>query len=187
MFAGLTFAVASLDQLSKYWAVGALTRTFDGAAGWERLSRFLFFRHPASAEVVVVHPDFWHFRYVENPGAVWGFLSWAPAWFRVPFFLLLALVAMVFLVSYFRKTTPEQSLVRVGLGLVLGGAVGNFLDRVRLGYVIDFISWHYHHHFTWPTFNIADVGISVGVGLLLLDMVLHRAPADAPADTPAPS
>ena len=58
--------------------------------------------------------------------------------------------------------------------MVFGGAIGNFLDRVRLGYVIDFIDWHWYDKATWPTFNVADAGISIGVGLLLLELVISR-------------
>jgi signal peptidase II len=67
----------------------------------------------------------------------------------------------------------------VGLGLILGGAIGNLIDRARLGYVVDFLDlyWRGHH---WPTFNVADVGISVGVVLLVIDMAFSpKEPADA--------
>ncbi len=137
--------------------------------------------------VVEVVESFWHFRYVENPGAAWGFLSGSAAWFRTPFFLVMSTLAMGFMVYYFRQTRPGQWLVRLALALVFGGAVGNFLDRVRLGYVIDFIDWHWYDAH-WPTFNIADACISVGVCLMVIDMLGGESallPVDADSQTSA--
>lgn len=187
LFVWIVGAELVFDQITKYWAVARLTRAFEpvggpAVEGLSRLGVFLFHRHPPRGDVVAVIDSFWHFRYVENPGAAWGFLSGSASWFRVPFFLLVAVLAMGFMISYFRKSLPEQGLLRVALALVFGGALGNFFDRVRLGYVIDFIDWHYYDQFTWPTFNIADVGISIGVGMLVLDMFLYKnAPAQGPA------
>ena len=176
------------DQLSKWWAVQRLTSAFgDTTAFGERLSTFLWHRHPRPVAVVEVVESFWHFRYVENPGAAWGFLSGSAAWFRTPFFLVMSTLAMGFMVYYFRQTRPGQWLVRLALALVFGGAVGNFLDRVRLGYVIDFIDWHWYDAH-WPTFNIADACISVGVCLMVIDMLGGESallPVDADSQTSA--
>ncbi len=180
LFAAVVVVVVTLDQLTKWQAVAHLTRAFESPvvgeelAFSERLSIFLWDKHPVRREAVAVIDDFWHFRYVENPGAAWGFLSGAQSWFRTPFFLLISLAAMVFIIVYFRRTTPEQRLLRLALALVFGGAIGNFLDRVRLGYVIDFIDWHWYDKATWPTFNVADSAITVGVAMMILDMLLHR-------------
>lgn len=125
-------------------------------------------------------PGFWNWRYVENPGAAWGLLADAPASIRLPFFYGISLAAIVFILVYFRRLAPDQRLLGVALSLVLGGAIGNFIDRLHLTYVIDFIDW-YIGQSHWPTFNIADAGISVGVALLILDMVLHRETASAPS------
>lgn len=125
-------------------------------------------------------PGFWNWRYVENPGAAWGLLADAPASIRLPFFYGISLAAIAFILVYFRRLAPDQRLLGVALSLVLGGAIGNFIDRLHLTYVIDFIDW-YVGQAHWPTFNVADAGISVGVALLILDMVLHREPASAPS------
>src|SRR5688572_3349147 len=106
-FVIIAAVVALADQLTKLWALSRLTRTFEPVGGlpvstWEAWSRFMLYRHPPAGDVVAVIPDLWHFRYVENPGAVWGFLAGAPQWLRVPVLLVLALAAMVFIVSYFR-------------------------------------------------------------------------------------
>jgi signal peptidase II len=181
VFLFIVATVVVADQITKWQAIAHLTRSFDvlpGDAGplgfGEKLSLFLWQKHPVRSEPIAVIDDFWHFRYVENPGAAWGFLSRAPAWFRTPFFLFVSVVAMVFIVFYFRRTTPDQRLLRLALSLVFGGAIGNFLDRVRLGYVIDFIDWHWYDKASWPTFNIADAAITVGVSMMVLEMLLAQ-------------
>jgi signal peptidase II len=180
--------VIVLDQITKYWAVGALSTAFRPIDGselgfFDKLDRFLWLKRPARLpEGVTVIQDFWDFKYVENNGAAWGLLANAPSWFRAPFFSIVSIAAMAFIIVYFRRTLPEQKLLRFSLALVFGGAVGNFLDRVRLGYVIDFIDWHYYAT-SWPTFNVADAAISVGVVLMLLDIQLakRREKAGTPA------
>lgn len=176
VFALLASVVLVADQLSKWWAVAHLTHAFAAPTelGFaDKLQRFLWTEHPARAEVVAVVDNFWHFRYVENPGAAWGFLAGANSALRTPFFICVSLLAMSFIWLWFKRSTPEQRLLRVTLGLVFGGAIGNFVDRIRLGYVIDFIDWHYYEH-AWPTFNVADSAITVGVVMLLLDMLLQK-------------
>ncbi|OGQ80092.1 MAG: signal peptidase II [Deltaproteobacteria bacterium RIFOXYA12_FULL_58_15] len=174
----IAVSVIFFDQVSKYQAVAHLTRAFEIPTGTaelgfvEKVDIFLTLRHPVRAEAVSVVDNFWHFRYVENPGAAWGFLSGAASWFRTPFFLIVSLAAMAFIIVYYRRTTPEQRYLRLALALVLGGAIGNFLDRVRLSYVIDFIDWHWYDKATWPTFNVADSAITVGVTIMVLDMLL---------------
>ncbi len=119
---------------------------------------------------VRVIDGFWNWRYVENPGAAWGILANTSERIRVPFFHLVSLLALVFIISYFRKLEDHQGLLIVSLSLISGGAVGNELDRIHLNYVIDFIDW-YVGNSHWPTFNVADAAISTGVGLIALEWV----------------
>ena len=174
----LSLAALVGDQVSKVWAVGRLTGVAEdgmprlGVAA--QLQRFWQVKHPSGRFTIAVVDDFWHFRYLENPGAAWGFLSTAPAWFRGPFFVSVSLLAMLLIVLYYRSLRSEQILLRSALALVFGGAVGNFIDRIRLGYVVDFIDWHWYSGPHWPTFNIADSCICVGVMLMVLDMVVNK-------------
>jgi signal peptidase II len=106
-------------------------------------------------------------RLAYNSGAAFSFLSEASGWQRW-FFVVLSLVVIGILIVWIRRLPSEQAMMALALALILGGAVGNLVDRVLYGYVIDFIdvyygSWH------WPTFNIADSAISAGAFLLLLD------------------
>lgn len=109
--------------------------------------------------------------YLRNKGAAFSFLSDA-SW-RLPFFMLISIIAVVAIMVAFSKLRQDQRFAAVSLTLILSGAVGNLIDRVRLGEVIDFLDvyWRSHH---WPAFNVADSAICVGVALLALDMFLEE-------------
>ncbi len=101
-----------------------------------------------------------------NEGAAFSFLAGAGGWQRI-FFSAVALVASAVIVYLLRKN-PRQAIFCLGLSLILGGALGNLYDRLTLGYVVDFLYFHYQQHY-WPAFNVADSAITGGVMLLLLD------------------
>ena len=109
-----------------------------------------------------------------NPGAAFSILGDAGGWQRW-FLSGLAVAVSGYLVYWLRQIGGSAPLLSLGISLVLGGAVGNLIDRVRLGYVVDFIHLHYGG-FHWPVFNVADMAITVGVGLVLLAM--FRAPPE---------
>ena len=121
---------------------------------------------------VTVVDNFFHFRYTRNPGAAFGFLAKFDESFRRPFFIIVSILAIGIILWLFRKVEDDQHLLLWSLSLIVGGALGNFIDRIAYGWVIDFIDWHYYREFTWPTFNIADTAISIGVGLMALELVL---------------
>ena len=113
------------------------------------------------------------FQLARNKGGAWGLLQTASENLRRPFFLLVSALAIGFIVYLFSRLQPRQRALRWGLPLVLGGALGNVFDRIRYGFVIDFIDVHIlrdgkEHH--WPTFNVADIAICVGVALMAIDM-----------------
>ncbi len=177
-FTIIAFVVFVLDQWSKFWAIGNLTKAFQGTNGQlldfgAQLDKFLWYKHPPRSAAIEVLENFWSMRYVENPGAAWGFLASSDAAWRTPFFLGVALIAMVFIIYLYKTAEADQLFYRIALALVFGGAWGNFIDRVRLGYVIDFIDWHYYEH-RWPTFNIADAAITIGAVLMIADIFLYK-------------
>lgn len=114
-----------------------------------------------------VVPGLLDLHYIRNTGAAFGFLSGSHAGFRIPFFLLVSTVAIGIILFLFSKLEESEVIMPLALSLVLGGAVGNLVDRIRLGEVIDFISIHYKG-FNWPAFNVADSAITIGVSLLVL-------------------
>jgi signal peptidase II len=113
-----------------------------------------------------------NFTYVKNPGAAFGFLAGAPPFFRSVFFIGVTVAAIMLILYYIRKTKTEEPLLTASFSLIMGGAVGNLIDRVRFGEVIDFLDLYIGPHH-WPAFNIADSAISVGAILLVYDMI-HR-------------
>lgn len=144
----LSLAVVILDQATKYMALA-----------------YLQFGHP-----VAVIP-FLNFRLAFNPGAAFSFLSDAGGWQRW-FFVVLTLGVTVFLLTWLLRLRPPARLLGLALSLIIGGAVGNLVDRLRFGYVVDFIDF-YVDNWHWPTFNVADSAITVGVAFMLLDSVLE--------------
>jgi signal peptidase II len=109
--------------------------------------------------------------YIRNKGAAFSFL--ANATWRLPFFVAVSTVASLVILVAFAKLRDDQKLAQLSLAMIFSGAVGNLIDRLRLGEVIDFLDvyWKSHH---WPAFNVADSLICVGVALLALDMLAEE-------------
>lgn len=117
-------------------------------------------------ESIAIFPHF-NLTYVRNTGAAFSFLSDAGGWQRW-FFSVMALAISIVLVIYLWRLKKQETLLAVALALVLGGAIGNLVDRLLYGYVIDFLDLYYQT-WHWPAFNIADTAISLGIFLMLLE------------------
>jgi signal peptidase II len=184
LFFSVTMVVVGLDQWSKYWVLSDLTTAFGGAT--ELGARMKIF----ASDAPVMEFDGYHYRptagktlwegvlnlkYAENPGAAFGLFRSLPAPLRVPFFHLISIGAVFLIAHYFRKLkgAPQERWALWGLPLVLGGAIGNYLDRLARGFVVDFIDAHWQHYH-WPSFNIADSAICIGVGLLVIDSYVRK-------------
>ena len=128
-------------------------------------------------------PGFLRFSYWENSGVAFGlFNAVASAW--KPYILAaMAVAAVAIIIVYSMHMPPERKLLQISLAVVVGGILGNFVDRIVRGYVIDFIDFHIHDTFYWPTFNIADSAITIGIALLLIDTVKNPAVKDGAAQT----
>jgi signal peptidase II len=141
----LTFAVIGVDQLVKAWIV----------------HHFALFERVHVAPVLDIILTY-------NTGAAFSFLAEASGWQRW-LFVLLALAVSAVLLGWLRRLQAHtQGLLACGLSLIAGGALGNMLDRLLHGRVVDFIHVHWQHHY-FPAFNVADSAITVGAALLLLD------------------
>jgi signal peptidase II len=117
--------------------------------------------------------------HVRNRGAAFGILSDWDLPYQTVLLSALSLGALLAIAAYFVRLPANARLPRAALALVLGGAVGNLVDRVRLGYVVDFVHV-YWRRYQWPDFNVADSAITVGVTLLVFDIL--RSPGPSPAD-----
>jgi signal peptidase II len=180
VFFGIVAAVSLIiDVTTKAWAE-------------IELSKRLF-----SPSIVLIKEHL-SFTLAYNRGGAWGLLQNASETVRKPFFLLVSALAIAFIVSLYSRLAPGQRALKWGLPLVLGGALGNLSDRITRSQVIDFIdyradwilamnrgiaklvpSWGVTDH--WPTFNVADIAICIGVGLMAVDMITARRSADPPA------
>jgi signal peptidase II len=175
LLAALFAALVVADQATKFLAVDRLTRVFDrsrSAALAERVRGFYSYQHlePLATEPYYVWRPVWRMNYVENPGAAWGLFRGFSEGFREAFFKIISLCAVGFILYYYRKLRDDQRFLQLALAFVLAGAVGNFIDRIARGYVVDFVEWYWWNRpdLRWPTFNVADSLIVVGVAMLVL-------------------
>jgi len=160
--------LSAADQWTKGWAVkrlGPLKHDWTG-----RL------RPPPDKPPVDVIDDALRFSITGNKGAIWGLGSTLSNRFKRPFFITMSLLAVAFIILLIRASTREQRLRRLGLAAVLSGAAGNLIDRFGQDYVVDFIDWYYGYN--WPTFNVADVAITLGVVMVIIDLYRHPDPVD---------
>lgn len=178
--------------------LGVVLAILDQAAKW---SVVWFFENIEGSRKVMVKGTF-DLILTRNPGAAWSMLGdLKPDWLRVSLFIVLSLLAIAFIFYYASKAKPEQRLFLWGLGFVLGGAVGNLIDRIMAGAVVDYLEFYSRAPWMvdllgcskgwgcrFPAFNVADIAINVGVGLLILDAIVttfRKEPAVV-ADEPLP-
>ena len=139
----------------------------------DQATKLIVRQHLRPGQNIPIIPDLFDLTYVLNPGAAFGILAGSSPSYRNPFFIAVSLLAILLIVYYHHRHGEERTFPIFGLGLILGGASGNLLDRLRFGMVVDFLDLHigrYH----WPAFNVADAAITIGVGLMLLDMLKER-------------
>jgi signal peptidase II len=144
----LSLAVLAFDQLTK-----AIVRAL----------------LPVHASTTVV-PGFLDFTHVQNTGAAFGFLNAAEFPFKAALLALVATLALVGIAIYAARLSTHQKVARFGLSLILGGAAGNLIDRLMVGYVVDFVDVYWRGYHFWA-FNVADSAITIGVGMMLIDML----------------
>ncbi|QDK46820.1 MULTISPECIES: signal peptidase II [unclassified Bdellovibrio] len=140
----------------------------------DQVTKLYIHTHFHLGESVVVIPNFFNFTYVRNFGAAFGFLAESHPSFRELFFLSMPPIALIIIMGILRGVKNEDTKQIVALSSIFGGAIGNYIDRIRFRYVIDFLDFHIYGKWSWPAFNIADMAIVGGVGLLLLLMFLEN-------------
>jgi len=151
LFLAIAVAVVLLDQATKAWIVSEL-----------RLH-----------ETFAVIAGLFNITHIRNPGAAFGFLATAPPLFRHTFFIVVTVAAILLILHYIRIGRVESLSMASALGLILAGAVGNLIDRVRFGEVVDFLDVHIAGHH-WPAFNVADSAITVGAAILIVVLLRKR-------------
>lgn len=170
-------AVVFLDLWTKSMAVDDLCRPVEEYHGMASCMR--------PANVVHVVDGFFALRYVENKGAAWGIGRGLSSGVRSFIFVGISALAILFLLYFMHRTPRKQRMLLFALAGVLGGAIGNLVDRIRYGYVVDFIEWYigdFHGKWHWPTFNIADAAIVIGIALLGIEMLFGGRAENADAE-----
>lgn len=168
IFAFILLVAVLADQGTKAWALGLPVRPAD--CGLEQLAQ-----HRCSGVPQTVIAGYWDWQLAMNDGAAFSNFRGQQLVLSIAAFgALLLIFAMA------AKATPEQHLKRAALAIIAAGALGNLIDRVRFGAVVDFVRWHIHER-DWPIFNVADVLLAVGVVLLIFEEITTRRSTPSPA------
>lgn len=157
----VSLLVVALDQITKNYILHA-------------------YQYGESSDVIT---NFFNITYVRNYGAAFGMLSKVDASIRDTFFLLMPPFAMAVILIMLKMAPSKETIRKISLCAVFAGALGNYIDRVRFGYVVDFLDFHYYEAYAWPAFNVADMSIVCGVSSLIILELLT--PADRPKATGA--
>jgi signal peptidase II len=161
----VAFAITlPLDQITKQWVIATIHY----------------------GDVIEVIPGLFDLTHVRNPGGAFSFFADGPLEQRMLFFVGTTVLAIVLLLVFFRRLEPEERLASLALGTIMGGAMGNLIDRLVYREVIDFLDIHLLGGYTWPTFNVADSAIVIGVGLLIAEIFIVGEPEATPQADPSP-
>ena len=158
------------DLATKDWALDRLSRppaVEPGPVCMANADGITYFQRLPTPPLVLID-DYLEFRYAENCGAAFGVLNHSPAWLRLLLFAPAASAAVIGLLYLFWSGYGGR-LFAVSVPLIASGALGNLVDRFRLGYVVDFIRFHVKDAFVYPTFNVADITITIGAALFLIE------------------
>jgi len=150
---------------NKYYLVTLAVLVFDHMTKW-LVGSWLDSRHGLD-----IIPGYLRISYIMNSGVAFGFFQDIQSVWKPYILAGMAVVAVLVILIYSSRMPLNRTLLQVALSLTMGGILGNFIDRVVHGYVVDFIEFHIKDLFYWPTFNLADSAITVGIALLLIDTV----------------
>jgi signal peptidase II len=144
---------------------------FCGVFFFDQITKSYVHRTLYEFQSVEIIKDFFHITYVRNTGAAFGLLAGPAHPLRTALFVVISGVAIGVILLIYRKIEDDDTLHALAFSFLLGGAVGNLVDRVWMGQVIDFLDFHWYDHH-WPAFNFADSAICGGIGLILLNMLM---------------
>ena len=137
---------------------------------FDQVTKLMAIKYLKTSPPFIILDNFFQFHYVENYGAAFGILQ-----NKKIFFVIITLAVILAITLFLVKNYYEiNGFMRIALSMLLGGAIGNFIDRLRLGYVVDFISFRLINRYDFPVFNIADIFIVAGTGLILLLVLFDK-------------
>jgi signal peptidase II len=144
----------------------------------DQATKWFIHTHYQLGESTTVLQNFFNITYVRNMGAAFGFLAESHPAFREIFFLSMPPIALVIILLILRGVQESDRWQIYSLSSVFAGAIGNYIDRLRFRYVIDFLDFHFYEKYSWPAFNVADMAIVCGVCALLLQMLAENKKAN---------
>jgi len=141
----------------------------------DQVSKWLITSSMSYYEQIKVVPGFFNLIYIHNPGGAFGIFAKNQGHLQSLLFIAIAVLAMGLILYLYKNTPPEYPVLSAGFALIFGGALGNMIDRIRMGQVIDFIDL-YIGHLHWPAFNIADSAISIGMVIFGFYILFRKVP-----------
>lgn len=162
-----------MDEKQRKYAIMPVIATLVVVA--DQLTKWVVLKQMTLYQQIFIIPGFFNLTRVHNPGGAFGFMAEQAPGVRVALFIVISVMAAGFIVYLYISTPEKYVWLLGGLALVFGGAIGNLIDRVRFGEVIDFLDF-YVANTHWPAFNIADSGISIGMTILVFHIIFKKVP-----------
>jgi signal peptidase II len=148
--------------------------------GLDRVTKLSVAKNISLHDSIQIVPDFFRLTHVENRGAAFGLFADSPSEWKVAMLVVFSIVALVIVTALLWRNSHSLNTTGIGLSLILGGAIGNLWDRLLSGRVVDFLLF-YIGQYQWPAFNVADSAIVVGAGLLVVEILFVKTPAEKSA------
>ena len=141
----------------------------------DQITKAVVLSNMALYQSITLIPGFFSLTHIHNPGGAFGFLAQQDASIRIGIFILASSVAIFFIFLFYRQIPKTHPFLSAGLALIFGGAIGNLIDRLRFGKVVDFLDF-YVGNLHWPAFNVADSAITVGVAIFIAHLLFRKLP-----------
>jgi signal peptidase II len=162
-----------MEMKKKYFPITLLVLILDQVTKWLASTRL------DGHNAVEIIPGYLRLSFMRNSGVAFGLLTEIQSAWKPVILALMAVAAVIVILVYSARMPLNRILLQIALALTMGGILGNLVDRVLQGSVVDFIEFHIHESFYWPTFNVADSAITIGIALLLIDAIKNPEAGDA--------
>ncbi len=143
--------------------------------GLDQITKVLIANFMKLYQTVSIIPGFFNITYIHNPGGAFGFMAGQSPTVRAVLFIAVSLLAVGFILYFYHNTPDSHPILAIGFALIFSGAIGNLIDRIRMGTVIDFLDV-YIRHLHWPAFNVADSAISIGMTIFVFHLLFKKMP-----------
>jgi signal peptidase II len=141
----------------------------------DQTTKVLILKNLGLYHSITIIPGFFNITHIHNPGGAFGFMAHQDSSLRNLIFISLSSLAIGFIIYFYKNTSRTHPLLASGFALILGGAIGNLIDRVRFGKVVDFLDF-YVKNYHWPAFNVADSAITVGITVFIFHLLFKKMP-----------